>query len=144
MPPIRVRLYRLGRTLLVTGEWAGLWTDGRYFLQAAAQLAGSGIELMKMNHAGVPALEVWLEQNLAAGSTVGFDGRIVDLACGRRLEKTFRLKYDEDLVGEIWLTRPKLCGNRIWALPQSATGESSEASWKGCAGPWRKRVRIII
>ncbi len=114
-------------TLLVTGEWAGLWTDGRYFLQAAAQLAGSGIELMKMNHAGVPALEDWLEQNLAAGSTVGFDGRVVDLACGRRLEKTFRLKYDEDLVGEIWLTRPKLCGNRIWALPQSATGESSES-----------------
>ena len=64
-------------TLLVTDNWAGLWTDGRYFLQAAAQLQGSGIELMKEREPGVPTIEEYLKQQLTEGSYLGFDGRVV-------------------------------------------------------------------
>ena len=65
-------------TLLVMEDWAGLWTDGRYFLQAEAQLAGSGIQLMKEREPGVPTIEEYLRGNLPAGSCIGFDGRVVD------------------------------------------------------------------
>ncbi|MCD8369929.1 MAG: aminopeptidase P family N-terminal domain-containing protein, partial [Clostridiales bacterium] len=74
-------------TALVMKDWAGLWTDGRYFVQAAAQLASSGVELMKMGQPGVPTVEAYLEQNLPAGGTLGFDGRVVNAKTGEKLEK---------------------------------------------------------
>lgn len=62
-------------TLVATQDWAGLWTDGRYFLQAAQQLEDSGIDLCKMGEAGVPTVLEWLKAHLQAGMTLGFDGR---------------------------------------------------------------------
>ena len=62
-------------TLLVGKEFAGLWTDGRYFLQAAEQLDGTGIDLMKMGEPGVPTLIGYLKEHLSDGMTLGFDGR---------------------------------------------------------------------
>ena len=64
-------------TLLVMPERALLWTDGRYFLQAEAQLSGSGIELMKSGEPGVPTLPEFLDEHLKKGAVVGFDGRTV-------------------------------------------------------------------
>ena len=64
-------------TLVVTADWAGLWTDGRYFLQAGQQLEGSGIELCKMGEPGVPTIPEYIEKTLEAGQTLGFDGRVV-------------------------------------------------------------------
>ena len=49
-------------TALITGSWAGVWTDGRYFVQAAAELKDTGVELMKMGQPGVLSLEEYLEQ----------------------------------------------------------------------------------
>ena len=57
-------------TLVVTADRAGLWTDGRYFLQAGTQLSGSGIDLMKMGEAGVPKVPQWLREHLAPGDAV--------------------------------------------------------------------------
>ena len=61
-------------TLVVTADWAGLWTDGRYFLQAGQQLEGSGIELCKMGEPGVPTIPEYIEKTLEAGQTLGFAG----------------------------------------------------------------------
>lgn len=64
-------------TALITGSWAGVWTDGRYFVQAAAELKDTGVELMKMGQPGVLSLEEYLEQ-LPDGITLGFDGRVIN------------------------------------------------------------------
>ena len=64
-------------TLLVGRQEAALWTDGRYFVQAAGQLEGTGIKLMRSGQEGVPTVLEFLEQNLPQGGTLGFDGRTV-------------------------------------------------------------------
>lgn len=123
-------------TLAVTKGAAALWTDGRYFLQAAEQLAGSGIELMREGEPAVPELTEWLElmresetraadQTQAAEWIVGFDGRVVGRAFAERLSARFAIESSYDLVGEIWESRPELNGGDIYALPISVTGESS-------------------
>ena len=66
---------------------AGMWTDGRYFIQAAAQLAGSGFALMKMNEPGVPTVEEYLAERLPKGGTLGFDGRVVYTGMVKKLQK---------------------------------------------------------
>lgn len=63
-------------TLVVTADNALLWTDSRYFIQADAQLAGTGITLMKDGLATTPSIEQWLASHLAPGSTVGIDGML--------------------------------------------------------------------
>ena len=97
-------------TLLVFPHWAGLWTDGRYFLQAEAQLQGSGIRLMKMGQPGVPTIEGFLRSSLQPGQTLGFDGRCVDARTGRRYHQLTKqlgakMNHERDLVGEIWPDR---------------------------------------
>ena len=71
-------------TLLVFPQWAGLWTDGRYFLQARDQLAGSGIRLMEQGQPGVPTIEDFLRDSLQHGQVLGFDGRCLDAWTGSR------------------------------------------------------------
>ncbi len=114
-------------TLLVTAEKALLWVDGRYFIQAAAQLAGSGIDLMKSGEPGVPEIQEYLESALAPGSCLGFDGRVVDCATGKKFAEKFRLRIDLDLAGKIWADRPAIKPSAIYALPEAVTGETHEA-----------------
>lgn len=119
-------------TLLITADEAWLWTDGRYFLQAADQLAGSGIGLMKEKEPGVPTIAEYLT-SLAASSKggspafrLGFDGRVVDHTAGTRFEEICAsVEYELDLVGEIWEDRPQIQPSKIYALPASVTGESA-------------------
>ena len=90
-------------TLLVGKEFAGLWTDGRYFLQASVELDGSGIELMKMGVEGVPSLVEYLKNNLTKDSVLGFDGRCVSADFVAELKTamngtTCKIVYDKDLV----------------------------------------------
>lgn len=110
-------------TLVITMEEAWLWTDGRYFLQAAKQLADTGIGLMKMGQPGVPTISEYLEAVLTADSCLGFDGRVVDCNTGRQLAERFKLQHDIDLVGEIWEDRPPLRSSDIYPIPESVTGE---------------------
>ncbi len=135
-------------TLAVTRDFAGLWTDGRYFLQAAEQLAGTGITLMKENTEGVPTLAEFLEDYRAkyagecektdsdeAGEeragrlpVLGFDGRCVSVAALKEYlgEEPYaagwRLKTDGDFVGEIWPDRPPLSAEKAWLLPDETAG----------------------
>ncbi len=115
--------------LLVSQEWAGLWTDGRYFLQAGAQLSGSGIELCKMGEPGVPTLAEYIEANMKAGQRFGFDGRVVTAAQYNHFhdmaqEKGFAIVSDVDLLDEIWAERPPMSAEPAWELPVTLTGRS--------------------
>ena len=69
-------------TAVITKDEARLWTDGRYFIQAAQQLKDTTVELMKMGEPGVPRLTEYLEDILKPGDTLGFDGRVVSVGEG--------------------------------------------------------------
>ena len=114
-------------TLAVTEQEAFLWTDGRYFLQAANQLDSSGIGLMKSGQPGVPSITEYLADRLTPSDVIGFDGRVVDYAFGCELEKTAKVNFELDLVCDIWKERPALSPSRIYSLPESVTGESAES-----------------
>lgn len=116
-------------TLLVGADWAGQWTDGRYFIQAADQLAGSGIDLMKMGEPGVPTLMEYLEKHLKPGMTLGFDGRVVSARMAARLRTMTekcgaKIACQDDLVGEIWTDRPALSAKPVRELPAELVGKS--------------------
>ena len=133
----RMRAFLSGFTgsagvLLVTEQGAWLWTDGRYFLQAAKQLDGSGIELMKMGEEGVPAVSDFIKELVSASDkeyVIGFDGRVVSAAFCRTLNeklsesgKQFRLSMDKDLGGMVWKDRPEIIPSKVWELPLSSAG----------------------
>lgn len=111
-------------TLVVTAEDACLWTDGRYFLQAAEQLRDGAVKLMKMNEPGVPAIIEYLKANVKEGSTVGYDGRTVNAGFAIRLKKTLNAKFIEnvDLVGDMWDDRPAFPASPVWELSADYTG----------------------
>lgn len=100
-------------TLVVTADFAGLWADGRYWSQAEAELAGTGIALMKIP-TGASTLHVdWLAANLSAGRTVGADGNVLGLATARLLQQALdtrgiALRTDVDLMDAVWTERPGL------------------------------------
>lgn len=116
--------------LLVTRDAAYLWTDGRYFIQAAKELEGSGIFLMKMGVEGVPTLVEYLGAHIKEGECIGFDGRVIRCIFGMQLEKLVydkkcTLKYDVDLVGKFWANRPSLPCEEIRILSDELTGMST-------------------
>ncbi len=118
-------------TLLVTASRSWLWTDGRYFLQAAQQLAGTEIQLMRMGEPGVPQLMPFLIQIMKTGQTLGFDGRTLGARFAHMLAKNFqtrkvKMRWNVDLVGEIWEDRPPLSCEPIWALSREQAGETAE------------------
>lgn len=116
-------------TLIVGEKSAALWTDGRYFLQAERQLAGTGIDLMRMQEKDVPTIEEYLEKNLQAGEVLGFDGNCVSAGQGEKLEKVCRDKgasiyYEKDLCDTAWRERPALPAEPVWELPGEYAGET--------------------
>ena len=116
-------------TLVVRQDGAELWTDGRYFLQAAAQLEGSTITLMKDREPGVPTIEDFLAKELPKGSTIGFDGRTVSPAFVNKLlekggDKKFSVDGSCDLVDVIWKDRPEMSMEPVWELDTCYTGLS--------------------
>lgn len=118
-------------TLVVWQEGAGLWTDGRYFIQAERELAGTGVELFRMRNEGVPTIEEFLKENMKEGQTLGFDGRVVATGIGLDLEKKLEEKkikivYDRDLAGEVWTDRPELPAGDVTVLPADIVGMDYE------------------
>lgn len=114
-------------TLVVSEKEAYLWTDGRYFIQAANELCGSGITLMRMNEPGVPKIYEYLKQNMTNGQTLGFDGRCMDAS--KYLEfcekiSGIQFKMDEDLVSLLWEERPKMPSTALFAIPDEIAGLS--------------------
>ena len=100
-------------TFIATADFAGVWTDGRYFTQAETELAGSGIALMKIPGAASQLHVDWLAANLGAGQTAAVDARVLGLAGARLLgdalkAKGIKLRTDIDLLDEVWSERPSL------------------------------------
>lgn len=116
-------------TLVVTENEAALWTDGRYFIQAAVQLSGSGIALMKQGEPNTPSIERFLREKMPENSVLGFDGRALGAAFALRLKsalksKNITLKTDEDLCGAVWENRPPLSKQPVFALTDEVCGLS--------------------
>ena len=112
-------------TLAVTQDTAALWTDGRYFLQAEAELSGSGIELMREGMKGVPTLEEYIEALCRQKRlTIGFDGRVISAGQGSSFEAMADIVWDTDLAGEVWKDRPEIEPSHIYELDISVTGET--------------------
>ena len=106
--------------MAVTQDKAALWTDSRYWVQAEAQLQGSGIELMKLGAQGTPSLDEWLKEQLTATQTVGVNGLALSVAQALALEESLEqaeleLIVAHELLDAFWDTRP--------ALPQAAIYE---------------------
>ncbi|MBM6689527.1 aminopeptidase P family protein [Fusobacterium mortiferum] len=118
-------------TVVVTQNEVGLWTDGRYFIQAEKQLQGSGITLFKMGEDGVPTFIQYIVNNIQSGETLGFDGKVLATNTVLDFEAKFKDKkvnfnFEFDLVGEIWRDRPSLPASQVFVLEEKFTGESVE------------------
>ncbi len=113
-------------TLVITSDFAGLWADSRYWEQAENELAGSGIQLMRLRP-GQPGALDWLAEQVAEQGTVAVDGAVLALAAARQLAdrleaRQVRLLTDLDLPGQVWGERPTLPSNPIYPhLPPQAS-----------------------
>lgn len=115
-------------TVVITEEKAILWTDGRYFLQADKELAGTCVELYKMGQEGVPTTFEYIEKEVPAGSKIGFDGRAISALMGKDLEenlakKDVTISYEGDLLDEVWENRPVLSDAKAFLLDVKYSGE---------------------
>ena len=108
-------------TAVITKDEAGLWTDGRYFIQAEKELSGSGITLFRSGEPGVVTIEQFLEKELPVKGVIGFDGRTVGINTGKRYariaaKKDGSLSCQFDLIGRIWKGRPQLPTEKVFLL----------------------------
>lgn len=115
-------------TLVITRTASALWTDGRYFIQAARQIEGSEIELMRMREAGVPTVEEYLEQSLPQNGVLALDGSVCSAAgvsgfC--KLKKAPRI-LDADLITPLWTQdRPAVPASEVYALGVEYAGKTA-------------------
>ncbi len=118
-------------TVVVTQDFAGIWVDSRYWVQAEAELAGSGVTLMKIGVATDPAHAAWLAEHVPPGGVVAVDGRALGLAAREALMEQFaahqiRLDLSLDLPGQCWLDRPALPIAPVRDLPVEIAGQSRQ------------------
>lgn len=135
-------------TAVITKTWAGLWTDGRYFIQATAELKDTGVELMKSGQSDVPTIKEYLEKNMTEGQVLGFDGRCVTSEYAASLEKTLTEKgisivYDRDLIDEIWLDRPELSKESVKTLDIKYCGESRSSKFTAIRSQMKEKKADI-
>ena len=117
-------------TLMITQEFAGLWTDSRYFVQAKDQLDGTGFELVKLKVQHSPEYVQWVSENLPVGAKVAFDGNLASLLVANTIKNTlaplgYTIDGHADLLSSIWENRPSLPINHAYTLPVSTTGQST-------------------
>lgn len=122
-------------TAVITMDQAGLWTDGRYFIQAAAQLANSEVELFKMGEENVTTVIEFIRDHLVQGGGLGFDGRVINGRLGTELKELAEQKKasfhtSQDLVGMIWEERPAMPMEPVFLLEEQYTGESTTSKIK--------------
>lgn len=116
-------------TLVITADFAGLWTDSRYFVQAGEQLKDTGFELVKLKNQGAPEYIDWLAKHLTQDATVGFDGKLMSIAVAKEAIETLqtrniRVISDIDLIDDIWTDRPSLPTEKAYLLDEETTGKS--------------------
>lgn len=118
-------------TLVVWQEGAGLWTDGRYFIQAERELSGTTVELFRMREEGVPTITEFLQKNMQKSQTLGFDGRVISAQTGKEYEekladKQISIAYAKDLAEGIWTDRPAFPAGKVTVLDEQVAGRSFE------------------
>lgn len=117
-------------TAVITGSEAGLWTDGRYFIQAESQLKDSTVTLYRMGEENVPKVEEFIRDRLPEHGRIGFDGRVVNAGTAQKYrsiaqEKKGSLFVTEDLVDMIWEDRPPMSKKPFFILEQQYAGKSA-------------------
>ena len=122
-------------TAVFTREKAGLWTDGRYFIQAEAQLKGSGIKLYKSGEPEVPTIEEFLKKELEEGAVLGFDGRTVSYAQGEKYRQIAEgegasIEFRLDLAPDTWTGSPEMSTEPAFLLEDEYSGENIESKLK--------------
>lgn len=116
-------------TAVVTLNDAGLWTDGRYYIQAEKQVEGSGMRLFRMSDQGVPSFTKWLSDTLEENTVVGFDGSVFTVNQVREMLKSFKpknisIKIEDDLIDSLWKDRPQMPGDPIYTFDVKYAGKS--------------------
>ena len=119
-------------TAVFTQDKAGLWTDGRYFIQAEQELSGSGVELYRMFEPDVPTILEFIKSELPVGGKVGFDGRVVGIKEGENyfkeaIKNEGSIVFNLDLVDTIWTERPDLPGALAYPFDEKYSGESTSS-----------------
>ena len=115
-------------TAVFTRDKAGLWTDGRYFIQAEEQLKETGVRLFRMGEPDIDTIEEFFEKELPEGGVIGFDGRVMGLAEGMRYSEIAEKKGGSvqplyDLAGRFWKDRPPIPAEPVYLLDEVYTGE---------------------
>lgn len=138
-------------TAVFTKDEAGLWTDGRYFIQAEQQLEGTGVELRRMGEPGVPTVADYLKAVLPKNGVIGFDGRTVGVDEGQvyadiAADKGGGVVYDCDLVDTVWEDRPPLSEKAAFILDIKYAGETAASKLERVRGAMKEagsNVHII-
>ncbi|WP_430612924.1 aminopeptidase P family protein [Flavobacterium sp. JP2137] len=117
-------------TLMITRDFAGLWTDSRYFVQANQQLKDSGFELVKLKVQHAPEYVTWLNERFTAGQKVAFDGNLASLMMANSVKSSLEplgiiVDGQVDLLGPVWKNRPELPTNPAYLLHLAQTGKST-------------------
>lgn len=118
-------------TLVITQDFAGLWTDSRYFVQANEQLAGTGFELVKLQAQGKPEYATWLANKLEKGQLVAFDGNLAAVAVAQAVQDELlplgiQVDGHIDILADIWEGRPALPTAKAYLLDVATTGQSTK------------------
>jgi Xaa-Pro aminopeptidase len=126
-------------TAVITLEEAGLWTDGRYFVQAENQLKNTGVTLFRMGESDVPTIEEYLKKSLPNGATVGFDGKVIPVNYFRNLNqflssKAFDYEVNTDLIQDVWNDRPLIPTTPVINHDVNYTGKSREEKIRDVIG----------
>lgn len=129
--------------VVITARSAALWTDGRYFLQAASELAGSGITLMKLGQPGTPTIAGWLSRQLKRGSRVGVDPRLLSGSLYRNLRNDLAkagidlVSVETNLIDVLWIDRPEPPSGTVEPHPVRYSGLSYKNKLKAVRGAMR-------
>lgn len=131
-------------TVVVTMDDAGLWTDGRYYIQAEQELKDSGIRLFRAADIGVPSYIEWLKDALDNGSTIGFDGSVFPVSVVKEIKETLKdknikLEYNYDLINMVWSDRPELPKTPVFAHEMKFAGKTRTDKLKDVR-EWMKKL----
>ncbi|MBU5590695.1 aminopeptidase P family protein [Clostridium sp. MSJ-4] len=131
-------------TVVITTDKAGLWTDGRYFIQANKELENSDIELFKMGIPNVPEYSEWLLAELEEGDKVGFDGRTLSVNQYNKMELMFKnkgliLEHKLDFIDRLWENRPEIPNGKIFKHDVKYSGKSTLDKLNEVRGSMREK-----
>ncbi|MFD2599926.1 aminopeptidase P family protein [Sphingobacterium corticis] len=117
-------------TLVITQDFAGLWTDARYFVQGKDQLENTGFELVKLKSQGKAEFVEWLGEKFEKGSTVAFDGNLTSLLLAKTIQSELepigiQINGSVDLLDAIWENRPALPTATAYLIHPDTTGQDT-------------------